>query len=70
MFALIVGGPIDPIAAGLALAIMFITICVFVTTWLSKRRSRLEVDHDFQLAKMKLSGEQSKGMITSHRENS
>ena len=53
MFALILGGPLDPIAGGLALAVMFVTICVFVTSYISVRRSRQEVDNDFQLAKIK-----------------
>ncbi|SRR6266403_1473987 len=53
MFTLIVGNPIDPVAGGLALAVMFVTICVFVTSYISVRRSRQEIDNDFQLAKIK-----------------
>lgn len=53
MFTLIVGSPIDPVAGGLALGVMFISICVFLTNYIMKRRSRQEIDNDFQLAKIK-----------------
>lgn len=53
MFTLIVGNAIDPVAGALALGIMFITICVFVTTYIGRRRSRQEIDNEFQLAKIK-----------------
>jgi|SRR5882724_514375 len=53
MFALILGGPIDAIAGALALGVMFVTICVFVVAYINKRRSRQEIDNDFQLAKIK-----------------
>lgn len=53
MFALIIGGPIDPGAAGLALAVMFITLCIFCTSWIVKRRSRREIANNFELAKIK-----------------
>jgi len=53
MFAFVVGAPMDPVAGALALGIMFITICVFLTTYIGRRRSRQEIDNEFQLAKIK-----------------
>lgn len=53
MFAFILGGPIDPVAGALALGVMFVTICVFVTVYISSRRSRQEIANEFQLAKIK-----------------
>lgn len=53
MFAFILGGPIDAIAGALALGVMFVTICVFVVAYINKRRSRQEIDNDFQLSKIK-----------------
>jgi len=53
MFAFILGGPIDPIAGALALGVMFVTICIFVTTYIARRRSRQEINNDFILAKIK-----------------
>lgn len=55
MFSFIVGGPIDPLAAGLALAVLFITLCIFCTSMVVKRRSRRAIEIDFELEKIKLS---------------
>lgn len=54
MFTAIVGSPIDPFAAGIALATLCVCVCIFCTTWIAKRRSRLEISHDFELAKIRL----------------
>lgn len=53
MFQLIIGGPIEPTAAGVALAVMFITLCIFCTVWVAKRRSSREITNDFELAKIR-----------------
>ena len=53
MFSFIVGVPIDPVAGALALGILFITVCIFLSIYIARRRSRQEIDNDFQLAKIK-----------------
>lgn len=57
MFSFIVGGPLDPVGGTVALAVLFIVIGVFITSWLVKRRSRTEIANDFQLSVMKLDAE-------------
>lgn len=49
-------GNVDVNAAGVLIAIA-VTICVIVTTMVSKRRSRRAIEIDFELGKMRLQNE-------------
>lgn len=53
MFAYIVGGPLDPVAAGFALLAMAAMITIIVTALIVKRRSGREIEIEFELAKIK-----------------
>lgn len=53
MFTTIVGGPIDPFIAGVALAAGFLCICVFATAYIVNRKSRRELDKAHELAIIK-----------------
>lgn len=57
MFTFIVGGPIDPAVAGLAMAVMFITLCVFFTSFVVHHRTRTELKMQFEIDKNKLHNE-------------
>ena len=57
MFTFIVGGPIDPIVAGLAMAVMFITFCIFFTSFVLRHRTHTELKMQFELDKTKLHNE-------------
>lgn len=54
MFTYIVGGPIDPVIAGLAMAIMFITLCIFFTSFIVKHRTGRELTMQFEIDKIRL----------------
>lgn len=45
-------GPVD-FNAALVLCVLFVTICIIVTAMIAKRRSKLEIGNEFELAKMK-----------------
>ena len=45
-------GEVD-LNAAIVLAVMFIAICIVVTSLIAKRRSKQEVHNEFELAKMK-----------------
>lgn len=57
MFTLIVGSPIDPVTAGLALAVMFITLCIFATCFIAVRKSKTQLQLQFDIDKIKLRDE-------------
>lgn len=58
MFAYIVGGPLDPIAAGFALLAFAAMITIIVTSMIVKRRSKREIEIEFELGKLKLHNEE------------
>jgi preprotein translocase subunit SecG len=68
MLAYVVGN-VDQNAA-LVLAVLFITICIFITTAIAKRRSRRDVQNEFDLAKIKLANEHNEKLfvLTTDRE--
>ena len=49
-------GPVDMNAAAVLVAIS-ITLCIIITTMVAKRRSRRELEQEFELAKIKLRDE-------------
>lgn len=57
MFTYIVGSPLDPFVGGLALVALFVCGCVYATNLVWKYRSRIEINNDFTLAKIRLANE-------------
>jgi predicted Holliday junction resolvase-like endonuclease len=57
MFYYIVGGPVDAYSA-LALVALAVMLMVILTAFIVNRRSREEINNDFELAKMKVHNEE------------
>lgn len=57
MLKLLIGVAPDPVVGAIAIAVGFIMLGIFATTWLARRRSRQDISNDFELAKLKVSAE-------------
>lgn len=67
MFYYIIGGSVDPVAAGFALVAFAGMITIIITSMIVKRRSKLELNHEFEIGKLKLYNEDEQAKRNNQR---